>query len=452
MFKLSHYLVITEPVAAGKRVLFATRTARTLVITDTLYDKLQRGAWDEISDRVFDKLRTIEAIVPAAEREVHTIIARNKATVADGTSLYHVIQPTAMCQLGCGYCGQKHTKDYIGTAHSDLVLERIASKFSAKPYRHVEIAWFGSEPLMGWVQIRSLTPRIQALARERGCTYSAKLVTNGLSLKVPIFLELVQQHGVKSIEVTLDGTAEHHDARRHTKDGLSTFKLIFQNLLAIYNLPNFKELGCDISIRCNVDERNSESVIPLLHLLAEHELQDKIAYFYVAPIHAWGNEAHLLSLEKQAFGEQEITWMIEMIRLGFTPRLLPSLNPVVCMSVTPDAEVFDAFGNVFDCTEVPYVESYDNTEYILGNVGNGLDTISTHRPLLSFHDDVADGKYPCTTCRMLPVCGGGCPKSWREGMPPCPSNKFNIESKLMLHYALHRQGKEEFVAILNQTA
>lgn len=449
-FKRSHYIVTTDSISdlIPKRVLLATRTARTLVINESLHQKLEREAWDEMHDSDFDKLRQIEAIIPDTENELETIISRNKAAVADGRTLYHVIQPTAMCQLGCGYCGQRHTKDYIGGNAAERILERIESKFSLKKYTHVEIAWFGGEPLMAYAQIRELTPKLEAMAARHGCTYSGKLVTNGLSLKEPVFFELVQKYKINTMEVTLDGTAEFHDARRHTKEGLSTFKLIFQNLVKIYNRPDFKELGCAISIRCNVDERNNASVVPLIRLLAEHNLQDKIAYFYVAPIHAWGNDAHKLSLEKQNFADQEIDWIIEQFKYGFTPNLMPALNPVVCLSVTPDAEVFDAFGNVFDCTEVPYVETYENTEYVLGNVNNGLDTLSSHRALLSFNDEVLEGKYSCSSCRMLPVCGGGCPKSWRENMAACPTNKFNIKDKLLMHYAMRKKGKEEFVAML----
>jgi uncharacterized protein len=31
---------------------------------------------------------------------------------------------------------------------------------------------------------------------------------------------------------------------------------------------------------------------------------------------------------------------------------------------------------------------------------------------------------------MLPVCGGSCPKLWREGYVPCPSFKYNWEDRL----------------------
>jgi len=444
-FKRSHYLVTTdpEPAIANKRILLATRTSRTATLSERLYDTLQREAWHEMADDDFQKLRQIEAIVPGEENELQTIIDRNNRTIRDNKTLYQVIQPTAMCQLGCGYCGQKHTKDYLPTSASDAILERIKSKFTAKDYKSLSVAWFGSEPLLGLVQIRELTPKLKAMAKEQGCTYWAKTVTNGLSLKEPIFLELVQKHSIKKIEITLDGTAAFHDARRHTKEGLPTFNLIFQNLLKILNRPDFKELGCSISLRCNVDERNSESVVPLIQLLAEHNLQDKIEYFYVAPIHSWGNDAHLLSLEKQAFADKEIGWLIEQMRYGFRPGLMPSLAPIVCMSVQPDAEVFDAFGNVFDCTEVPYVDNYKDSEYVLGNINNGSSSIAKRRPLLGFYDEVAQGQYPCTKCPMLPVCGGGCPKSWREGVAPCPTNKFNIKDKLLLYYALSKKESRE---------
>lgn len=449
-FKCSHYLVACPlaDIQINKVVLFATRTARTLTVSEALYDKLKREAWDEMHDNDFEKLLRVEAIVPAGEDELQTVLGRNNAAISDKKSLYHVIQPTAMCQLGCGYCGQKHTKDYLSTPVSSRIVERIESKFARKDYNHVEIAWFGGEPLMGYSQIRELTPQLQQMAARHNCTYGAKLVTNGLSLKEPIFLELVKKHGIKKIEVTLDGTAEYHDARRHTKEGISTFDLIFNNILKICNRPDFKELGCSITLRCNVDERNHAGVVPLIKLLAEHNLQDKLSYFYVAPIHSWGNEAHLRSLEKQEFANREISWLVEQFRHGFKPTLVPTVNPIVCLSVTPDAEVFDAFGNVFDCSEVPYVETYEGTDYLLGNMKNGMPASFKPRSLNNFNDQVAEGEYPCTGCEMLPVCGGGCPKSWREGVAPCPPNKFNIKDKLALYY-LQSKRDEKFQALIN---
>jgi uncharacterized protein len=145
----------------------------------------------------------------------------------------------------------------------------------------------------------------------------------------------------------------------------------------------------------------------------------------------------------------EIDWLLEEFKLGFHPGLLPGLKSEVCLSVNPEAEVVDAFGNIFDCTEVPYVPAYEGSEYLLGNINNHPDTISKNRTLLNFNDEILSGSLPCSTCEMLPVCGGACPKSWKENVAPCPANKFNIKDKLKLHYAIKKKGKDKVLAVIN---
>jgi uncharacterized protein len=56
----------------------------------------------------------------------------------------------------------------------------------------------------------------------------------------------------------------------------------------------------------------------------------------------------------------------------------------------------------------------------------------------NFNERVLKKEFDCATCPMLPVCGGACPKSWLEGMAPCPSTKHNIQQRLLLAYAVSR--------------
>jgi uncharacterized protein len=87
-----------------------------------------------------------------------------------------------MCQLGCGYCGQKHTKDYLSAPVSSRIVERIESKFARKDYNHVEIAWFGGEPLMGYSQIRELTPQLQQMV----CEGSNRVLLQSVHAGLPV--------------------------------------------------------------------------------------------------------------------------------------------------------------------------------------------------------------------------------------------------------------------------
>src|SRR5262249_6655872 len=155
-------------------------------------------------------------------------------------------------------------------------------------FRSIQIGWFGGEPLLWMNVIRELTQGFHSLAREFGCPYKAKVVTNGLSLTHELATELIEELDVYLIEITIDGTAEYHHARRHTKGLGPTFDTIYANMA---DLARRADPRVKLTVRCNVDRQNAEGVVPLLEKMAADGLQDKIAGFYVALVHAWGNDA-----------------------------------------------------------------------------------------------------------------------------------------------------------------
>jgi len=439
-FALSYYTIASDAFMSAKyelpvRVLYSSRSGKALTISDSLYDKISMNDYSGLSYEDLEQLIETEAIVPEGENELETVISANKGELNDSTTLSYIIQPTAQCQLGCDYCGQAHTKKQIDADMYENILKRIEYKLLTGIYTTLRISWFGSEPLVGLRNIRELTPRLKLLAEAYNCRYGAAIVTNGLSLKPNIYKELVTEYDIDGIEITLDGVAEFHDKRRHTKEGEGTFDIIFKNLLAVCDSETFEKSNTQISIRCNIDKRNYEGVSPLIQLLAKHGLQKKIK-FYPSPIHSWGNDAHTLSLEKEEYANKEIDWIIEMAQHGFPlTGLIPGTKRSVCIAVTGDAEVVDAYGNIFNCTEVPYVPIYENSDYILGNIkSTPADVTIAKRSFQDWNDQVLNDNNTCSTCKMLPVCGGMCPKSWAEGIAACPSNKFNIKDKLVLAY------------------
>lgn len=443
--KLSYYTIASEPLNEREDVAFlATRSGQSCVITDGAYQNLLNGRFDLISEELKNRLINIEALVDDDEDELQFIIDDNKNSIRNANGfLYIVIQPSANCQLGCDYCGQTHTKDYLPTHLQTKLIERTRKKLLEKKYPGVSVGWFGGEPLMGLNQIRSLTKEFLKLTEEFNIEYNSSIVTNGLSLKEDIFLELVNEIKVNHIEVTLDGTGEFHDNVRHTKKKEKTFDIIFNNLEKILNREDYNNFNCPISIRCNVDHRNVEGVSPLIKLLADRGLHKKIQYFYPIGIYSWGgNEAQTKSLTKEDFAQMEIDWLIEMLDLGFKPGFMPHRVKKVCMAVSDSAEMYDAFGNIFDCTEVSYSDVYADS-YVLGNLKFDEATYSQKRTFTNWNDQILNNEFQCFSCKMLPVCGGCCPKSWREGNRACPTSKFNIKEKLALAYVVACSGEYE---------
>jgi uncharacterized protein len=145
---------------------------------------------------------------------------------------------------------------------------------------------------------------------------------------------------------------------------------------------------------------------------------------------------------KPEFAELEIEWIIEMYKNGFQPFLYPGRVKSVCMAVSPTSEMYDAYGNVFNCTEVSYVPVYENTNYVLGNLKKD-EKINTERMHTNWNDQILNNEFQCHSCKMLPVCGGGCPKQWHEGRAACPSPKYNIKERLLLSYIHAKKGIKE---------
>jgi uncharacterized protein len=257
---------------------------------------------------------------------------------------------------------------------------------------------------------------------------------------------------ISFIEITIDGSADYHNSSRPTKAGQPTFDLVFNNAVAA---ASRQDMRVAIRIRCNVSRANRDGALELLQLLADAGIQNRVSV-YAAPVRDWGNNAQeQFGSPMEDFASWEIKFFIRMLQLGFQPRLLPARKAVTCMVFMPEAKMFDAYGNIFNCTEVSYVDAYEQpatgnpnslpvidvrktNHYALGDLDQSAEIPGRREILGDFFKRVERGDYPCGTCPMLPVCGGMCPKSWYEGTAACPPPKFNMQDRLLLWYASSR--------------
>src|SRR4051794_865008 len=111
--KLSRYHVVTPAIVDAidqmtKRIVYATRIAQLRVLTTAAWDRVENGKLDDLPADLVADLVAIELLVPSGEDELTTVLARNNTAAANTEALAVVVQPTALCQLGCGYCGQAH--------------------------------------------------------------------------------------------------------------------------------------------------------------------------------------------------------------------------------------------------------------------------------------------------------------------------------------------------------
>ena len=132
-FKLSFYTVCTDSISDnidGTRLLYSTRTGVYLTINGLLWNQLNNGELDKIDLSTIDELLKHEMIVPEHQNEFEEIFNLNKLKVKEnlGGYLSFTIQPTANCQLGCGYCGQVHQKHNTASDVQQKIIDRIKQK------------------------------------------------------------------------------------------------------------------------------------------------------------------------------------------------------------------------------------------------------------------------------------------------------------------------------------
>jgi uncharacterized protein len=443
--KLSKYILSTDSLEEaslpGKRIIFSTRTATSILIEEPIYEKLVGGRLREVDPEIIGTLIKKEFLVPDDQDEFDHVMSMNSANKKDSNFLSMTIQPSANCQLGCHYCGQQHTKNYASETVIGKYYERIVTLLDKRKYVGMNITWYGGEPLTGLSAIRSTSRKLIALCDERDMGYMSDMITNGLSLKPEIFEQLVRECKVKRYQITLDGTAESHDQRRIVKNGGATFDIITRNIIDVVNLPLYTEEHCNITIRVNIDRTNWQYVEPLIDFIKDNDLNNKVNIYFAPVVDFGGNDAGKDGLEKNFFAEKEIEWLLRCFENRIKVKVLPERQYTACMVENENSEVLDAFGNIYACWEFPYSIAYSQGDALIGNIFSPEDTYNRHALLRDWTDTVKSGKTWCKTCTHLPVCGGGCPKSWHEGTPACPPFKFNYKDKLLLDYYMRKSYK-----------
>jgi uncharacterized protein len=450
-YKKSYYIKKTDVKISNKYFLiYSSISTKLFAIDEKVYKNFEKEYFEKIPIETFNTLLRDNFIVKREKNELVEILNENEDEIKeDNYTLYQAISPSLNCQLGCGYCGQVHINKNFNEINEIKILERIEYNLAKKSYKNLTVSWFGGEPLMGLKSIRNLTKKLKEICFNSKITYRAKIVTNGLSLKEVIFRELLHDLNIDEFEITLDGIAEHHDKRRHTKSNEKTFELILNNLKSIINSEFFKKLNVKplIKIRTNIDKVNANDVSKLVELLEENKILEFVK-FYMAPIHSWGNDADMNGLTMEEFAEIELENNLNLVKKGKIIQFIPGARTnIVCMSLKENAELFDANGNLFNCSEVSQVPKYenDNNKHSLGNyLTDDFKTLdSIERPFKNWNNEIFEIDLPCKSCKILPICGGHCPKLWKEGVVACPSMKYNFEDRMLAQFYLNN--KENFI-------
>jgi len=423
-------------------LVFSTRTDKMRVIKLEDWNLLQKSDFGLVADNIIKDLENISVLVPFDQDEYEAVVKENEIRDEYDKNLYYTIMVTANCSFCCDYCGQGHSSKLLSQESQNLIIQRLEERIKSKSFKALKIVWFGGEPILGISVINSLSPRLQNLASDYNLEYHATMTTNGYHLSSDIVASLANEHKIHKFYITLDGVGEVHDKRRCLKSKGPTFERVYINLQALVNFIKTSHAKIGIVIRCNIDNRNEDSGIELVRKLKADGLE-KYIEMQLASVHPWGNDVGKIELERSNFAQIEIEILTEIIQLGFNVKCLPKRRHGMCIATSKYSEMIDPYGEVYPCSEVGLVPTYvKNCEniYKIDDLKNKYKKIVYLEKRNQFVKSCAQKKLNlvCRECKIFPACLGMCPKQWNDGVMPCPTAKYNLKEKLLLHYIMER--------------
>lgn len=322
---------------------------------------------------------------------------------------------SGMCNMRCEYCFycdemEKRTTESFGFM-SEETLKNVIRRTLSRAEGFASYAYQGGEPTLRGIDFFKKAVAFQKQYNRRGIQVNNALQTNGYLLDEEWCLFLKENQFLVGLSV--DGTAEYHNALRHTKSGEDTFDRVCRSagLMDRY--------GVDYNILTVVTPRIAENIEEIYR---EYEGRGWHYQQYIACLDPLGEPCGgtAYSLTPEAYG----TFLDRLFGLwyrdykkGRQPYIRQFENYIgMAKGYPPEAcdqrgtcgiqNVVEADGSVYPC------DFYMLDEYRLGNFNTDrLDRIDERRKEIGFVERSRLLNEACGKCEYYRLCRGGCQRN-----------------------------------------
>jgi len=440
MYKKSNFIVNVDVFENGNMLLFNTMSG-VLGVVDVESLRLLENADAITQDSILNEkdkanLETLlkSGYILREEYDEHELLKlHSMRSRFFNESLSLTIATTLDCNMSCPYCYEKRhaisKKGMCDETRSDLY-EFVKRYMDSNPCKSLSVTWYGGEPLLSKDVVYDLSEKFIALCDEKGASYSAGIVTNGVLLDYETAKKLADDYKVKNVQITIDGMPEYHDVSRALIDGTPTFDTI------INNIENAKDL-MHITLRVNIDNENLRKATELKQLFYDDKGWHKNPSVYFSRIRDYDTCSYEKScfMSEKDFSEFEFGLTKESYeRDGNVHRVYPTKKNIFCTAHCIGSFVIDPEGYLYSCwNHVGIInESF-------GNVKTGIEQNRNYTKWIMFEES-----SKCTKCNFFPVCRGGCPFEYLEsGETQCLPWVYSYKNNLKLAYEDHIAKKQK---------
>lgn len=394
----------------------------------TIRKMLRRGGFESQSDDLLEYLHTRGFLIKEGTDEFEAFQLAFGRQHYSKDFLNLTLLSSEDCNFRCTYCYESFSRGTMLPWVRSAVKKLLESQ--AGRLNHLNVSWFGGEPLYGLEAIEDIGPFIVDLAAEHGFKYWGHMSTNGFLLDAGTARKCLDW-GVRSYQITLDGPAEDHNRNRPTRNGGPSFSTIFENLKSMQDFPD----EFQINIRVNFDKANYCRVEGLIETLAEEFGGDDRYRIRFRPVGRWGghNDEDLDVFLGDEATVKRFELQDKAISMGLQAcDALEHRNYVgseACYAARPSHLMIGATGKLMKCTVALDTESSN----VLGSLTPDGDMDMDWAKFSAWTAPTFETSEKCKKCPLLPQCQRlSCPKKRLEfGKVPCIDLRRNAKRALL---------------------
>lgn len=358
--------------------------------------------------KIYETFKQVGIIVPKEKNEFEAYLCKAKEIECDDNWFHLIVNPTINCNFKCWYCYEEHYPSQMLPKTISAVNKFVANTINK--HNNFRLSFFGGEPLLYYKQV--ISPIIK---NTRDLSYCNKtklyvdITSNGYLLSDSIISELKFLPELR-FQITLDGGPKVHNCTRFVNKKIGSYKKIIENVTKLV------QNGIKVTLRINCTKSNINSVteIPLSFTNLTKSEKDLIQ---VDLQKVWQETDDI---------ENEIDQVIAIFKdAGF--KISHKLLGPFCYGDLKNSAMINYNGDVYKCTAVNFARNErdghlcDNGQIIWENDSQN------HRLTKKFTNK------PCHTCKIFPLCHGGCSKHsiQADGKDYCLFD-FNESKKIKL--------------------
>lgn len=405
-----------------KYIWFNSFSNEFLILEPILHDLLQSSINEKnplelkkIHQDFYDALLSKKFIVDKFVNEIELVREWNKKLIEDDNFYHITINPTMNCNFKCWYCYETHIKD---SKLSDKTIQAICNHinivFNTYPnLKDFKLSWFGGEPLLYYdTTVKPILEYAYKNFKNTKVNFYSTFTTNGLLINIDRIIDF-KKYSVNFLQITLDGFEEEHNNVRYISKNKGSFIQIVDNIILL------AKNEINVTVRINFSENTLLNISKLADFFSK--IEKKHLKYLLFDFHQVWQEEKDLTLELNTALDY-----FKSIGLDTVQRDDVDTFKSPCYADKKNHATINYNGEVFKCTARDFASAIKEGDLL----DDGL--IEWNEKYNKRLESKIKNK-PCFTCKILPICGGGCSQisMENEGKEYCVKN-FDENRKLQL--------------------